>query len=72
MKLGAWLALVALAGLAIGNARPAPGGGFALVALCGDAAHPVRIPLKPGDDQQHDGAAGCHALCSRRKTGDAA
>lgn len=72
MKFGAWLALVALVGLAIGNARPAAGGGVLLVALCGDAAHPVRIPLNPGDDQQHDGGAACHALCSRRKPGDAA
>lgn len=55
------------------NALPAtasPGAplGGALIPLCGDPGHALRLPLKPrGGAPRRDCPTGCHAACQRRE-----
>lgn len=47
-----------------------PTPGAILVAVCGDHAHLVGIPVKRGDGRRLPCPTGCHAVCTRRDAAD--
>ncbi|MBY0520842.1 MAG: hypothetical protein K2P79_10490 [Sphingomonas sp.] len=55
-------------------AQPAIGAAMApdaiFVALCGDPAHLVPIPLNKDDSSRRHCPMACHAACARRTTDD--
>ncbi|MBY0304206.1 MAG: hypothetical protein K2W86_03510 [Sphingomonas sp.] len=66
---GGSLAIMAVVGLSLAGV---PGVGAAaapeamFIAVCGDPAHLIPIPIKRDDGQKRHCPMGCHAACARR------